>query len=635
MKKNIILYGIIWLCIILILWVYYILSNSTIETKTTTVNSDWTPIKQEKVKIEKEEKKETKKGDDKNTQYIIRTTEANVVTWKIRYWIFTLDWEKVWNIDDIYWYSEKSNTWEIYKNLLFIDNWKNQYIFNPFSKSLWTMNLPRNTQVKAFANKINNKLYFISSVYGDKYTDLWNKNLYDTYWNSYTNFRKFISFIDWNIILEDNMWKKVLLSDNLKPLTKNPFDEVTKYSTKYKSKDLILYSFKINNKYYIKYLYNNILTDIQDNSQWFEFKPDFSIYNNKLYFLDNQNIKYYTLSLDNSNEIKIWNLNTEKIPFDINVINLDANWKKYTSKTLKWLWEYNWEKIYKYSFGFEWRSCSLFWCDNYMEYDAKFLNNQWENINNWWENLLYEKLLDEDSSCISDINKALNWDVNVCGDINFIELHKTYNFWGMVNYIWLYNNSYKVLSNEFKLWNNNFKIESWLDTESIKNNNWEIVLSGINEIKWIIENEYIINLKINNKDCLYKEISWKFVEYYCSDKWILLYKNWYILEWVWYSWDFWELRKENWVMKFKKVDFLDKSWKKIIISEFNSNQEKLLFVDNQNNFYLFQYINMSELWLWISKPVKELLYSWKREWRDDLELFLVDKNILKNNILKD
>lgn len=633
MKKSIISV-IIWLCIILMLWVYYIISNSTIETKTTTVNSDGTPVKQENVKVEKEVKKETKKDDDKNTQYLIHTTEANIVTGEVGYWIFTPDWEKIWNIDDIYWYSEKSHTWEIYKNLLFIDNWRNQYIFNPFSKSLWTMNLPRNTQVKAFANKINNKLYFILSINEDKYTDLWNKKLYDAYWNSYTIFRKFLSFIDWNIILEDNMWKKILLSEDLKPLTKNLFDGFTKYSTKYKSKDLILYSFEINHKYYIKYLYNNILTDIQDNSQWFEFKPDFSIYNDKLYFFDNENIKYYTLSLDNSNEIKIWNLNTEKIPFDINVINLDVNWKKYTSKTLKWLWEYNWEKIYKYAFGFERRSCSLFWCDNYMEYDDKFLNSHWKNINNGWENLLYEKLLVDYSSCISDINKALNWDVNVCGDINFIELHKTYNFWGMVNYIWLYDNSYKVLSNEFKLWNNNFKIESWLDTESIKNNNWEIVLSGINEIKWIIENEYIINLKINNKDCLYKEISWKFIEYYCSDKWILLYKNWYILEWVWYSWDFWELRKENWVMKFKKVDFLDKSWKKIIISEFNSNQEKLLFVDNQNNFYLFQYINMSELWVWISKPVKELLYSWKREWRDDLELFLIDKNILKDSILK-
>lgn len=592
MKKIlIIIWWIFWIFFIII-WI--VLHYSTITYHTTKVNESWNPIEEEK-----NQKQTTIKKDDNNSKYVVYNSNWDW-SW---YWIYNLKWENVWNIRDIYLYAENSNTWKTSQDLLFINNGSNQYIFNDFLKLIWKVNLP-NTEIKAFLNKTNNKIYFINKSWV----------IYDAYWNSYSNFNE-LKFLNWNIILTENWWKKVLLSDDLKPLTKNSFDSFSSYYVKYKSKDLIIYSFRIGNTYYLKYLNNNILTDIDLNSEWFQFEPKFSIHNDKLYFIDNnQYIKYYDLSLDKDNQIKIWNLNSEKVPFDVNTVNLDANWKKYTSKILKWLWEYNW-KIYLYAFGFERRSCSVFWgCDNYMEYDNKFLNSNWENINKWLDDKLYEELPYNYWDFGLRINMAMNRDINFYWDDNYIELNKSNDFWEVKNYIWLYDNWGKISGNELTLWGNNFKIESWLDTENIKNENWEFVLSGVNEIKWIIKNENIINLRINNKGCLYKEISWRFVQYYCSDKWILLYKNWYILEWEWYSGDFWKLVDKKWTKTFEKVDFKDKSWKSIVVSEFNSEWDYILLVDLENNFYLYN--------------KEKLIFSGKRMWQDDLKIFLFNKEII-------
>ena len=96
------------------------------------------------------------------------------------------------------------------------------------------------------------------------------------------------------------------------------------------------------------------------------------------------------------------------------------------------------------------------------------------------------------------------------------------------------------------------------------------------------------------------------------------------LEWIWYSWKLYELSMVNWETIKKELIFKDKNWKEITISEFNIKFNKILIVDLENNFYLFDN--------------DKLIFSWKRDWRWDIELFEISwwiKDIFDENILND
>ena len=80
----------------------------------------------------------------------------------------------------------------------------------------------------------------------------------------------------------------------------------------------------------------------------------------------------------------------------------------------------------------------------------------------------------------------------------------------------------------------------------------------------------------------------------------------------------------NWETIKKELIFKDKNWKEITISEFNIKFNKILIVDLENNFYLFDN--------------DKLIFSWKRDWRWDIELFEISwwiKDIFDENILND
>lgn len=167
-----------------------------------------------------------------------------------------------------------------------------------------------------------------------------------------------------------------------------------------------------------------------------------------------------------------------------------------------------------------------------------------------------------------------------------------------------------------------FSIEQTPTWVYFKNSiSWEKVSDTFNEILRYNENANLFSL-INdkNENCLYKIIKSNLEKQYCTGKQILWYKDWYILEWTWYSWDFWKIVEKSWVKTFEKLNFKNKDWKDIIVSEFNVEKDYILLINTENNIYFFQ--------------KDKLIYYWKREWKDDLEIFLMDKSILKNSILK-
>lgn len=646
MKKSIIISGIIWLCIILMVWVYAILSNSTVEMKTTKVNIDWTPIKKEEVKTEKEVKKETKKDNDNNTQYVIHTTEANVITGEVGYWIFNLNWEKIKDLKEVY--SLTTTDKSGYENVksIIINDWENSYIFDNIFKLLWKINLKNyweKSVTQIFWNKIDNNVYFQTKTNDYNSYNL----LQDSKWNIFDeNFDEFITFLwNWHLLVKIKGWIKYMaLTSDLKPVLKSSFDNVSEYNHTYKWQKVLFYKIELNGQNYLYYDNNWIFETINWFPQWIWNNTNIYLIEDKLYILDDgDNDKYYSydLKIDESNKLQIWAQKIVKIWFDINSINLDWNWKIYTSKKLKWLWEYNWQKIYEYSFSYTTRSCSLWWwCNNYSESDTKVLNYNWQEIKQNLEKYLYNGSNYKWFFTIRDINLAIQKsNIDRYDPDNINVLNKSNNLWVWANYINLYNKNTLPIKFD-KTYTLNWVDFSIMETPNgayIKNKNNGEISNTFSEIKAFYKNENIFSIiTSDNKNCLYKENNWKFEEYYCSNKEILWYKDWYILEWTWYSWDFWELTKENWVVKFKKIDFLDKSWKKIIVSEFNSNPGNILFIDNQNNFYLFEYINTNGVdlnFILTWKKVKKLIFSWKRIWHDDLEIFIVNQWII-DSILK-
>lgn len=658
MKNSIIISGIIWLCILLMVWVYFILSNSTVEIKTTKVNIDGTPIKKEKIKTEKEVKKETKKDDDTNTQYVIHTTEANVITGEVGYWIFTPDWEKIKELKEIYSLYTEQQLSEKYKSPNYI----------VFSDGIYNYFYDKSMSYQWKYYKIDDKENFLKYIIN-------NGNLYLStykYWSSGTN--KIVNFPvyrdtpyildEWNeeiswftslghLIItkktvtrnpngsDNTTYTKMLYSDSLKPILKNGFEDIYEYKTHYEWFDLNFYVIKTtNNKYYLYYFDKWNLVSLPWTEDGFDYQINMWIKNNKLFIFNRDWYISYNLDVneyqtdgrvdlwgwmfvewwikETKKDLKIGKKEIGKLSFDLE--SLKEKGVNYNYIRLDWIWEYNWNPTYKINFWiykYEW-ICIWWNCKPKYINEFKIYNTNWNEITDKKANIYISKDFEQKWKYDFENNyaKLTKWE-NVANWIKWLKNIRLFNndITTKINYnYWDYYSTFKEYT---------FSIEQTPTWVYFKNSiSWEKVSDNFNEILWYNENANLFAL-INdkNENCLYKIIQSKVEKQYCTGKQILWYKDGYILEWVWYSWDFWKIIEKDWVKIFEKLNLKNKDWKDIIVSEFNVFNDYILIVDTENNFYLFE--------------KDKLIYSWKREWRGDFEIFLVDKNIIKNSILKD